>query len=785
MAENEFLDLVSDLKGQLEEKIILEEMNKTICSSFDFDEILVCLRDNTCKLLECDRATIYVVERNPDGGGRELVSRSFIGEELQEIRVPYSHASIAGACACQGTTLRIDDVYDDDELANLAPGTSFDRTWDERSGYRSKSMLVAPARRDDYVVGVVQALNKTSGAFTPQDEELMGHVTEHLAAAIANNRSQTRVHHRRSRKTVEKLLVEKGFISEAKLEEAVERSREEHLRLTDLLTDAYDIPEIEITRCMAEINELEVIEFDSEDVPDPSLFDNVPEAYAKRHLICPYRLTMDSEGTQQVQLVMHNPKDFVAQEDVELRTGWRVSDIYMATKSDILAMIQASLHPEQVEESEEAMGDLVAELAETLGIEEQAEDVEAVSIQEGTSEEDGPIVRLANRIIEEAVRRGATDIHIEPKEKQVLVRYRIDGSLEKSLTFPHHAKRAIVSRFKIMADCNITERRIPQDGRIRFKEHGGRYNIELRVNICPTVGDNEDVVMRILADSKPLPLEKLGLLDYTYEPLTAATEKPYGMILCVGPTGSGKTTTLHSAVAHINTPERKILTAENPVEITQDGLRQVQIRPDVGLSFKAALRAFLRQDPDVILVGEMRDFETCSIAVEAALTGHLLLSTLHTNNAPETVTRLVDIGIDPVTLADALLVVLAQRLGKTLCKKCKERYEPEDEELAEAGFSRGANGVINYLDEEWPDAEFYKAVGCPACQGRGYKGRVGIHEILNNNEEITRIIATGGKVAEIRQVARDAGMRELYEDGMIKVLKGMTSIHQIRAVCIE
>jgi type II secretory ATPase GspE/PulE/Tfp pilus assembly ATPase PilB-like protein/putative methionine-R-sulfoxide reductase with GAF domain len=777
------MDLVSDLKGQLEEKILLDEMNKAILSSFDFDEVLASLRDNICKLLECERATIYTVERGADGEGRELVSRSLVGEEVQEIRVPYNHYSIAGACACSGRLLRIRNVYDDEELSSLVPTATFDKTWDEKTGYTTKSMLVVPCRKGDFIIGVLQCLNKRTGEFTERDEELGRQAAEHVTQAIVSNRGQTRVH--RKHTTVNDLLVERELIAPEKLEEAVERSKEEKKKLFDLLVAEYEVSEVEITKCMSEINEVEFFPYDPEEPVDPLLFENIPEAYAKRHLISPLRMSMQEDGRQELHLAMHNPKDFVALEDVEIRTGVKVGHIYMATKTDILAMIQGALHPEEVgaEEEEEEVGELVAELAEQLGIQPEEEEVEAVNIQEGSTEDDGPIVRLANRVIEEAFRKGATDIHVEPKENMVLVRSRIDGSLEKMLTFPEHAKKALVSRYKIMAECNITEHRVPQDGRIRFKEHGGRYDIELRVNICPTVGGNEDVVMRILADSKPLPLEKMGMMPYTYEPLTKASEAPYGMILCVGPTGSGKTTTLHSTVAHINTPARKILTAENPVEITQDGLRQVQIRPEVGLTFKSALRAFLRQDPDVIMVGEMRDYETCSIAVEAALTGHLLLSTLHTNNAPETVTRLIDIGIDPVTLSDALLVVLAQRLAKTLCSKCKEEYQPTDEELAELEITRGEGGAPEYLGEAYPEATFFKPVGCPTCQDRGYKGRMGVHELLENNDEITRLIANGAKVAEIREMARQQGMKELWEDGIIKIMDGRTSIHQIRAVC--
>lgn len=778
--------MVSDLKDEFQPQVILDELDSQILSTFDLGEILVDITQKTCQILDCDRATVYVVERGEGEETRELVSRSMIGDEVNEIRLPYNLHSIAGAVACSGRLLRIRDVYDTEELLSITPNPTFDHSWDEKTGYHTQSMLVTPARKNDYIIGVIQAINKKTGEFTKEDESLILRLSDLLASALTSERGHTKTMRKR-RRTMNTILVEAGLITEDKLKAAVEKSKTEKIKLLDVLIQSYEIPEDEITKCLAEFNDVEYIAFDPELQIDPTLFENLTEAYAKQHLVCPLKMTMEKDGSMAMHLVMHNPKDFVAIEDVEIRCCAKVKTIYMATRPDILAMIRNCLHPKaqvEDEDSTESMGDLMNELAEELGIEPE-EEIESVSIQEGATEEEGPIVRLSNRIIEEAVRRGATDIHIEPYENMVLVRYRIDGSLEKSLTFPHHAKNAIVSRYKIMAECNITEHRIPQDGRIAFKKFGGKYDIELRVNFLPTVGENEDIVMRILADSKPLPLEKLGLNQYSLDPMLESIKRPYGMILCVGPTGSGKTTTLHSAVSYINHPDKKILTAEDPVEITQEGLRQVQVKKNVGLTFAAALRAFLRQDPDVILVGEMRDFETCAIAVEAALTGHLLLSTLHTNNAPETITRLVDIGIDPVTLSDALLLVLAQRLAKTLCKSCKEKYDPTDDELKEAGIERTSDGRIVYLGEEYPEAEFYQPVGCPACEDRAYKGRMGLHEALHNTDDIKRLIATKGSIEDIRTTAKSGGMKELYEDGIIKVLSGKTSIHQIRAVCTE
>ena len=796
MPENEFLDLVGDLKGQLEEQILLDEINKKILSTLDLNEVLKEISDNTCQLLACERTTVYIVQDSDCPEGRELVSRTITADDVKEIRLPYNHDSVAGYVACTGKMVTLKDVYDEAELAAVSPLPKFDKSWDEKTGYRTKGMLVAAATARERTVGVIQALNKTNGGlFDAHDQELMQKLTNYVGIALQNSQSHTHIIKRaRKRVTLNDMLVEKGLIDDLKLKEAQDRAREERKKLLDILVEAYDISEVEITKCVAEMNDVDYVAFDKENIINPDLFESIPETYCKRHLICPFKQTLDQNGELQLTVVMHNPKDFIALEDLEIRTGAKVNKILMSTRGEILQMIKFALHPDAADDDEdsEAIGELYDALAEDLGVEtEPGEDIEAVSIKDGAKEDDAPIVKLCNRIIEEAYRLGGSDIHIEPMEKWVLIRVRRDGSLEKTLQIPIHAKNALIARYKIMSDLNITEHRIPQDGRIRFKEHGGRYDLELRVNICPTVGGNEDIVMRILADSKPLPLEKMGFMDWVIDPYQKQFTKPYGMILCVGPTGSGKTTTLHSTVACINKPDVKILTAENPVEITQNGLRQVQIKPDVGLTFKEALRAFLRQDPDVIMVGEMRDFETCSIAIEAALTGHLLFSTLHTNNAPETVTRLVDIGIDPVTLSDALLCVLAQRLTKTLCSKCKIQGEFSAEELETIGATKEGD-KYKYIDKEFPISECYlPGEGCDKCNGSGLKGRMGIHELLVCTDEVKKMIVGGARIHEIRDGAKkwdeDAAFRmyELFEDGFFKVLMGRSDIRSIRAVCVE
>jgi type II secretory ATPase GspE/PulE/Tfp pilus assembly ATPase PilB-like protein len=439
-----------------------------------------------------------------------------------------------------------------------------------------------------------------------------------------------------------------------------------------------------------------------------------------------------------------------------------------------------------------------SKLVETLELQHSnAESAAALDEDPGIEQSDNSLVRLINTMIADASAQGVSDIHIEthPGREKVKIRFRKDGGLRPYLELPHTYRNALIARIKIMCDLDISERRKPQDGKINFAKFSPQHKLELRVATIPTNNSLEDVVMRLLASAKPLPLEKLGVSEHNYERLLTAIQRPYGMVLCVGPTGSGKTTTLHSALAKINTPERKIWTAEDPVEITQAGLRQVQVNPKIDWTFAKALRAFLRADPDVIMVGEIRDQETAQMAVEASLTGHLVMSTLHTNSAPETVTRLLDMGMDPFNFADALLAVLAQRLVRRLCNQCRVTREATDSETEEilgdymhafpAGDSRyskdavldgwmarfGQNGRLKH----------HHAPGCKTCEDSGFRGRVGLHELLTVSRDMRRLIQTGARVEELVNTALAEGMRTLRQDGIEKVLQGFTTIEEVRA----
>ncbi|MCX7934863.1 MAG: GAF domain-containing protein, partial [Planctomycetota bacterium] len=416
-AHNEFLDLVSDLKSQLEEKIRLDEINKRILSTLDLNECLQEITAGTRELLNCDRATVYVVVKN-EKGERELISRTPVeGGNIKEIRVPYNHDSIAGFVACTGRTLCLKDVYNKSELEAISPLPKFDSSWDKKTGYRSRSMLVAAAIAKERTIGVIQALNKKdNGVFDQHDIEIIEKLASFVAIALQNSQTHTQVLQRREPRkvSIDELLVEKGIISEVKLREAQEKARTQRRKLFEILIEEYDVSEVAITQCMAEINGVEYLAFNQDMHIDASLFENIPEADAKRRLICPYKLTLDQNGEPRLALVMHNPKDFITIEDIEIRTGAKVSKIYMATRHDILAMIQHALHPDKgiVDEAEEGVGDIFDQLAESLGVKKEEEEVEAVNIKEGTREDDAPIVKLCNRIIEDAYRRGATDIHV-------------------------------------------------------------------------------------------------------------------------------------------------------------------------------------------------------------------------------------------------------------------------------------------------------------------------------------------------------------------------------------
>ena len=468
-----------------------------------------------------------------------------------------------------------------------------------------------------------------------------------------------------------------------------------------------------------------------------------------------------------VVVVMENPDDLAAFDQLLALAGKQQLFVHVGMRAEILAFIDASY----------GLGGRIKDILVQLDDTDQDRVADDQDEAGEIDEADSAVIKLANQLIIDGVRRGASDIHVEPNgnDRPMRIRLRIDGDCIAYQDVPARFRRALVARLKIMARLDISERRKPQDGKIRFLIE--KRTVELRVASYPTASGDEDVVMRILPDGTPIALAQMNMRAANYAAFTALIRRPYGLILCVGPTGSGKTTTLHSALGEINHPDIKICTAEDPVEITQPGLRQLQVLPRIGLTFEAALRSFLRADPDVIMIGEMRDRETAQVAVEASLTGHLVFSTLHTNTAPETITRLVDIGLDPFTFADSLLGILAQRLTGALCGVCRERCEAGGEEHQQLDELAQASGSSPALEPPW------RARGCERCRGRGYRGRVALHELLIVDDALRVAIGRRTPIEELRALAVTGGMRTLLQDGLDKVQQGLTDVQQVLMVC--
>jgi type II secretory ATPase GspE/PulE/Tfp pilus assembly ATPase PilB-like protein len=427
---------------------------------------------------------------------------------------------------------------------------------------------------------------------------------------------------------------------------------------------------------------------------------------------------------------------------------------------------------------EEKVEDIIGEMTdEFVGIDETSDTAEV-------DETDSKIIKLINKILTDAYNKDASDIHLEPGtgKDPLIVRYRVDGLCHVGHEIPSSYKRAMLSRIKIMSNLDITERRKPQSGKIIIRYRNKK--VEYRVETTPTVGGNEDAVLRVLAKSKPIPIEDIGFSKRDQKIFKEMVSRPAGVIICVGPTGSGKTTTLHSALSFINTPDRKIWTAEDPVEITQKGLRQVQVNPKIGFTFQEALRSFLRSDPDVIMIGEMRDRETAKTAIEASLTGHVVFTTLHTNNAPETIVRIVEMGMDPISLSEALTAVIAQRLVRMLCNKCKKSFKPNKEEYEEMKATYGPDWFEKHeMDKVYEKATMKQKVGCKECDQVGYRGRTAIYELLQNTEQIKHGIKEKASTDELKMMALGKGLRTLRMDGVEKVIEGVTDLSEILRVC--
>ena len=559
------------------------------------------------------------------------------------------------------------------------------------------------------------------------------------------------------------LLVKEKVITQEQLEKALRAQREAgpSSRLGSILIQMGFVSDEEVTNFLSRQYGVPAINLQYFEI-DSSVVKLVPEETAKRYQILPL-----SRVGASLTIAMVDPTNVFAMDDIKFMTGFNIEPV-VASESAILDAIDKAYGHDGTSEN---VDELLASMGDEADVELQAEQTEMDLSELEKSADEAPIVKLVNIILSDAVKRGASDIHIEPYEKEYRVRFRIDGVLMHIMSPPLKLKDAITSRIKIMAKMDISEKRLPQDGRImlRMQVAGKKKQLDFRVNSLPTLW-GEKVVLRLLdKENLRLDMTKLGFEPESLEKFQHAVMKPYGMVLVTGPTGSGKTNTLYSSISLLNKPDTNIITAEDPVEFQLHGVNQVQMKESIGLNFAAALRSFLRQDPNIILVGEIRDFETAEIAIKAALTGHLVLSTLHTNGAPETISRLMNMGIEPFLVATAVHLICAQRLVRRICQECKEEVPLPPQTLVEAGFT----------PEESRKVKIYKGRGCTVCNGSGYKGRTGLYEVMVVDDEIRELILVGASAVELKKKAMERGMITLRRSGLRKIMEGMTTLEEV------
>lgn len=756
----------SSLEQQLRFQKRLNNITNKIHSAKDTNDIILNLQAEILSLFEADRITIYVV----DGANKQVVSRFKTGDEIAEIRVDINNSSISGFCAASGKVVNINNAYDNNELRRINPELTFNKSYDAQTGYKTTQVLASPIIHNKYLLGVIQLINKKDGThFTLEDQSSVMEIAKVLGLAFFNNQKVVQ----KRKPTKYDFLITNNIITDKDMQKAMESARKLKKSVESIFMSEFNVSKEDIGKSLSAFYKTRFIPYDDKMVIPGQLLKGLKVNFLRNNVFVPV-----SQTDNRVTVAMENPDFLPARDTIKQMIPGKDFEFCVSLKDDIFQMIDLFFDVKRTDMLEDtgSIEDLLGQLE--TGEEEDFDELDRVS------EEDGAIVQLVNKMIIDGFNRNASDIHIEPRPGKAnsVIRFRIDGACQVYQTIPYTFKQALVSRLKIMSDLDISERRLPQDGKIKFKKYAP-LDIELRVATIPTAGGVEDVVMRILAAGEPIPLDKMGMNERNYNVFTEMISKPYGIVLVVGPTGSGKTTTLHAALHYINKPETKIWTAEDPVEITQEGLRQVQVQAKIGFDFATAMRAFLRADPDVIMVGEMRDHETVATGIEASLTGHLVFSTLHTNSAPETITRLLDMGMDPFNFADAMLGVLAQRLVRTLCKDCKEEYHPDRDEYD--SLARAYDGDFDAMGFPYnDDLKLCRPKGCSKCGNTGYRGRTGLHEIITGTDEMQNKIQVRAKMEELREQAIKDGMTTLMQDGIRKTFLGQTDFLQVRKVCM-
>lgn len=753
---------IQNLKHEVEYRTRLHDICSKIHAAKDIDEILVELEMEITALFQAERLTVYTI----DGITNHLVSRFKSGDDIKEIRLPVSTASLAGHAAFNHKLVNVQNALDKKELASIDPQLRFDPTWDAKTGYTTRQVLTHPIAFKKYLLGALQLINRKNGSrFTPWDEKAIGHLAETFGIALYNQKRITRTH-----RHPYQYLIDNGLITAGELQRAAASARTNRISIETALITKFNVDKRDVGRSLSHYYNVPFVAYYPDMEKPRALMKGVKIPFLRKSAWVPLRTE-----NGRILVAMEDPNNLQKIDEIKAVFPGRQLQICVALTADIMQMID--LFADNLN-APAPIDDII------LQLEADVDDVETETPD--YSEQDSVVVQLVNKIVLDALEQGASDVHIEPYpgKQDTRIRIRVDGRCRLYRRIPAHFKKAVISRVKVMASLDIAERRRPQDGKIRFRKYG-REGVELRVATIPTQGGLEDVVIRILSNDTPLRLQDMHFSKRNYENFIEGITQPHGIVFVCGPTGSGKTTTLHAALHRINDVTKKIWTAEDPVELTQKGLRQVQVHPKINFDFAAAMRAFLRADPDVIMVGEMRDRETARIGIEASLTGHLVFSTLHTNSAAESVVRLLDMGMDPFNFSDAILCILAQRLVPALCT-CKKPYQPTAAEYEALVHEYDSDMFHCPVQRDYsPDTVFYKPGGCSQCQQTGYAGRIAIHELLMGNDPIKKLIRTGASAEAIRSQAIQDGMTTLKQDGIEKVLLGLCDMRQVRKVCIK
>lgn len=726
----------------------LDKINKLLEAHPSLLDAYQQLEPMILELFTAQRMSIFQRRRQH----QDLVARFKTGKETREIKVPINPQSIAGYVALSQNPLLISDPYNAQELTTIHPRLKFADKFDKTSSFKTDNIICVPILNAGVLMGVMQIINKKVGSFADADLRLANSLSEILGNKFRYELGGT--------SNPYDYLLHRNLISEKDLTSLSESSKDNRILIQRLISEAR-IPEAEIGNALSVHYQVPFTPYLPEKYHLFQSESRLNLSYLKRNFVA-----VLSDASDNPIVLMSEPNNAALLMEIESALGIESYEISIGLPNQVLQYLgeaTGGAAPGEMDEILDEIGTSAEELDDTT--EEMSDDAPAV-------------VRLVSRVLHDAKRLNASDIHIDPeKNGPTRVRMRIDGVCRDMTQVPASHHSAVIARIKIMSNLNIAEKRVPQDGKLAFKMSG--QLVEVRVASIPTVA-GEGVVMRILASGGALPIEKMNISPRNTAMLKEMIKKPHGIILVVGPTGSGKTTTLHAILGYLNTPDKKIWTAEDPVEITQAGLQQVQVSPKIGFTFANALRAFLRADPDIILIGEMRDKETAHAGIEASLTGHLVLSTLHTNSAPETITRLLDLGLDPVNFSDACVGIMAQRLIRTLCSNCKESYPASD---VDKGFIERQYGT-DYIEElELPDPiMLHRPVGCEECGDTGYKGRTGVHELLAMTSDLRSLVYKESAVTAMKAQAMKDGMRTLIQDGILKVLKGDTDIAQVQII---